>query len=435
VLFRSTDGTITDTTGLDTGDVIPDTGGTSGDTGDDDLGLLNVCGDGMVFNTATGQCEKVTDEGKVVVTGKRDTCPVGTKLNPITGDCDPDWDEGGGDVCGVGEHQDPQTGMCVPDKKELTCPPGKVPNEAGTACIDETVIIAKPESCPVGTKLNPETGECDPDWDEGGGDVCDPGFHQDPKTGMCVPNETKTITCPPGKVLNEAGTACIDETVIIAKPESCPVGTKLNLETGECDPVDDDDTPCADGFHRDKATGLCVPDDDDECKDGFEKVNGVCVPVCKEGYTRNVETGTCEKKETPCPAGQTRNAEGKCVPITNPPVNCQPGYERINGVCVPMCQPGYQRVNGVCKKITTETVTTTPLNAQGERTDPIYAGAMDDFDLFATLEELLKENPDKKDTKKDTKKSKDKTKMATGGHLDDLLAEQMTVDDLLKLLR
>jgi hypothetical protein len=68
----------------------------------------------------------------------------------------------------------------------------------------------------------------------------------------------------------------------------------------------------------------------------------------------------------------------------------------------------------------------------GERTDPIYAGAMDDFDLFATLEELLKENPDKK---KDTKKSKDKTKMATGGHLDDLLAEQMTVDDLLKLLR
>ena len=60
---------------------------------------------------------------------------------------------------------------------------------------------------------------------------------------------------------------------------------------------------------------------------------------------------------------------------------------------------------------------------------------MDDFNLFATLEELLSENSDKKDTKKDNKKSKDKTKMATGGHLDDLLAEQMTVDDLLKLLR
>ena len=72
------------------------------------------------------------------------------------------------------------------------------------------------------------------------------------------------------------------------------------------------------------------------------------------------------------------------------------------------------------------------VSGEGEKTDPIYATGMDDFDLFATLEELLKENPE---PKKDTKKSKDKTKMATGGHLDDLLAEQMTVDDLLKLLR
>jgi hypothetical protein len=47
----------------------------------------------------------------------------------------------------------------------------------------------------------------------------------------------------------------------------------------------------------------------------------------------------------------------------------------------------------------------------------------------------LADNSDKTDKKKDAKKSKDKTKMATGGHLDDLLAEQMTVDDLLNLLR
>jgi hypothetical protein len=178
--------------------------------------------------------------------------------------------------------------------------------------------------------------------------------------------------------------------------------------------------------------------EDEECKTGYEKVNGTCVPVCKEGYVRNLETGVCEKKETPCPAGQTRNAEGKCVPIKKTE-ECKPGFERVNGVCVPVCQTGYKRVNGVCKKITADTVIPTPttsgLSAQGERTDPIYAGAMDDFDLFATLEELLSENSDEKDTKKDNKKSKDKTKMATGGHLDDLLAEQMTVDDLLKLLR
>jgi len=75
------------------------------------------------------------------------------------------------------------------------------------------------------------------------------------------------------------------------------------------------------------------------------------------------------------------------------------------------------------------------VSTEGEKIEPIYAGAMEDFDLFATLQELLADDSGKKDTKKDNKKSKDKTKMATGGHLDDLLAEQMTVDDLLKLLR
>jgi hypothetical protein len=404
-------GNITDTTGLDMGDVIPDGGDDVEElvvTGTDTTGLDmgEVIPDG---GTETGGT--VTDEGKVIITGKKESCPVGTVLNPETGECDPYWDEGGGEVCGTGQVLDPATGMCIDEKEAV-------------------VITGKRDTCPVGTKLNPETGDCDPDWDEGGGEVCDPGFHQDPETGMCVPDEAETITCPPGKVLNEAGTACIDETVIIAKPESCPVGTVLNRETGECDPIDDD-KPCADGFHKD-ATGLCVPDDDEECKTGYEKVNGTCVPVCKEGYIRNLETGVCEKAEKECPAGQTRNAEGKCVPVTKPPVTCQPGYERIDGVCVPICQPGYQRVNGVCKKITPDTVMpTSVIGGQGEKTDPIYAGGMDSFNLLATLQDLLAEEP----PKKDDKKSKDKTKMATGGHLDDLLAEQMTVDDLLKLLR
>jgi len=241
---------------------------------------------------------------------------------------------------------------------------------------------------------------------------CAAGFEPNATGTECVAIKT-TLDCPEGYEPNEAGTECI----AVLKVEECK-----------------------DGKVRDPITGECVLPkvEDDECKTGYERVNGTCVPVCKDGYIRNLETGVCEKKETPCPAGQTRNAEGKCVPIKKTE-ECKPGFERVNGVCVPVCQTGYKRVNGVCKKITADTVIPTPttsgLSAQGEKIDPIYAGAMDDFDLFATLEELLSENSDEKDTKKDNKKSKDKTKMATGGHLDDLLAEQMTVDDLLKLLR
>jgi len=419
----TTGGNITDTTGLDTGDVIPD--------GDDGVEELVVTGTGdKSTNTTVDTLDTtdtgVDDKGTTVITGKREGCPVGTILNRETGECDPYWDETGIE-CAPGFHDD-GTGFCVADddEQELVCDEGFTPNEAGTACIPVTTVTGKRDSCPVGTKLNPETGECDPDWDEGGGDVCDPGFHQDPETGMCVADEEeKPVVCEEGFHLGPDGKTCVADEE--EKPVVCEEGFHLGPDGKTC-VADEDDDKCADGFHRDEATGLCVPDDDEECKDGYEKVNGVCVPVCAEGYIRNLETGVCEKVEDKaCPVGQVRNAEGKCVPIVvtppppPPPKTCPTGFRLVNGVCLPIP--------------TIPTPATSALNAEGEKTDPIYAGAMDDFDLFATLEELLKENSDKTDKKKDSKKSKEKTKMATGGHLDDLLAEQMTVDDLLKLLR
>jgi hypothetical protein len=281
------------------------------------------------------------------------------------------------------------------------------------------------KKCPTGQVYDEELKKCVPIKT----DECAAGFHRDETTGLCIPDEEEA--CPTGFERDEATGKCIPVVTIVDK--KCPTGQVYDEELKKCVPIKTEE--CATGFHKD-ATGLCVPDDDDECKAGYEKVDGKCVPVCKEGYIRNLKTGTCEKAETTCPPGQTKNADGKCVPIviTQPPVNCQPGYEKVDGVCVPVCKTGYKRVNGVCKKIAAETATpsTSALSAQGEKIDPIYAGAMGDFDLFATLEELLKDNPE---PKKDNKKSKDKTKMATGGHLDDLLAEQMTVDDLLKLLR
>lgn len=398
--------TITGANGNDNLETVTVTGGRGNDTvtgvdtitgggGNDGIETVTVvdkkCPPGSVYDEDLKQCVPIET---VTIVDKK--CPPGQVYDEELKKCVPVAD----DSCPTGYERDEVTGKCIPvvtivDKK---CPPGQVYDEDLQQC-----VLVADDSCPT-------------------------GFHKD-ESGKCVPDTKETLSCPEGYEPNAAGTACIPVVTIVDK--KCPPGQVYDEELKKCVPIVDD--KCADGFHRDEATGLCVPDDDGECKTGYEKVNGTCVPVCKEGYIRNLETGVCEKKETPCPAGQTRNAEGKCVPIViTPPVTCQPGYERINGVCVPMCQPGYVRVDGVCQKITPDTVMpTSVIGGQGEKTDPIYAGGMDSFNLLATLQDLLAEEA----PKKDDKKSKDKTKMATGGHLDDLLAEQMTVDDLLKLLR
>ena len=441
--------------------------------------VQDECPEGYVRNLGTGACEKVEDD-----------CPTGYERDEITGQCipvieikdkkcDPGfvYDEDlkmcvavEEEPCDTGYHR--ENGVCVPDE----CPEGYVRNLATGAC--EKVE----EPCPEGYSRDELTGKCIPDilikdkkcdpgyvYDEDlkqcvpikKDDPCAEGFHLE--NGICVPNDDGKCETGYEKVNGACVPVCADgyvrnlATGVCEKAEEpCPTGYERDEITGKCIPVieikdkkcdpgfvyDEDlkqcvpiTTECAPGFHDD-GTGLCVPDDE-ECKDGFEKIGGECVPVCKEGYIRNLATGVCEKPEDKgCPPGQVKDANGKCVPITKPPVECQPGYEKVNGVCVPVCKPGYKRVDGVCKKIATDVVPSTSVyGGEGEKIDPIYAGGMDDFDLFATLEELLADKPDKTDKKKDNKNSKDKTKMATGGHLDDLLAEQMTVDDLLKLLR
>ncbi len=442
-------GNITDTTGLDMGDVIPDGGdgveelvvtGT-GDKDTDKTDTTNVtdtdvedkgevvikdkkesCPVGTVLNPETGECDTVTDEGEIVIKDKKESCPVGTVLNPETGNCDPVTDEGEivikdkKESCPIGTVLNPETGNCDPiveTPAALDCPEGYEPNEAGTACIP--VVVIKDTKCDPGFVYDEDLKQCVAIKGE---DECPTGYHRDEATGQCVP-DTTTLNCPEGYEPNEAGTACIP--VVVIKDTKCDPGFVYDEDLKQCVPIEDE--PCAEGFHLEN--GLCVPDDEG-CKPGFEPVNGTCVPVCAEGYIRNLATGVCEKVEDKsCPVGQVRNAEGKCVPITKT-TECQPGYERVNGVCVPI------------KKVVPPITPTGFLPSaavSGEKTEPIYAGAMEDFNLFATLEELLKENSDKTDKKKDSKKSKEKTKMATGGHLDDLLAEQMTVDDLLKLLR
>ena len=365
------------------------------------------CPEGYEPNAAGTACIPV-----VTIVDKK--CPPGQVYDEDLKQCVFIADE----PCAPGFHKN-DTGLCVADT-DLDCPEGYEPNEAGTECIP--VVVIDDKKCSPGFVYDEVLQKCVPIKTE----ECAPGFHRDETTGLCIPDGEEP--CPTGYERDEITGKCIP--VVIIDDKKCQPGFVYDEDLKKCVPIDDD--KCATGFHRDAATGLCVPDDDGKCETGYEKVNGTCVPVCKEGYIRNLATGVCETEEKACPVGQVKDASGKCVPIKKTE-ECKPGFEKVNGVCVPICQPGYVRINGVCKKIPTEVI---PMQVSGpvesgEKTDPIYAGGMDSFNLLATLQELLADEP----PKKDDKKSKDKTKMATGGHLDDLLAEQMTVDDLLKLLR
>ena len=366
-----------------------------------------TCPKGYELNDAGTECIPIIE-----IVDKK--CPIGQVYDEELKKCVPIKEE----ECATGFHRDETTGLCIPDDEE-PCPEGYERDEITGKCIP--VIVIDDKKCAAGFVYDEELKKCVPVEEE----ECPAGYHRD-ESGTCVQDECpegyvrnlatgvceKPLVCEEGFELNDEGTECIP----VIKVTACPTGQHRD-ETGKCVP---DTEECAEGFHLED--GLCVPDDDEKCKDGYEKVNGVCEPVCKEGYIRNLATGVCEKEEDKaCPIGQVRNAEGKCVPVTTvtPPTVCPTGFKLVNGVCVPITT------------VTPPVYTTGASGAQGEKIDPIYAGGMDDFNLLATLEELLSNEA----PKKDTKKSKEKTKMASGGHLDDLLAEQMTVDDLLKLLR
>jgi hypothetical protein len=393
--------TVTDKKGTDTVTGVDTTG-----TGTDGVDTVTVtggreCAPGF-HDDGTGLC--VADSDKQTL-----SCPEGYEPNDAGTACIPIV-EIVDKKCDPGFVYDEDLKQCVAIAEKppgLDCPEGYEPNEAGTACIP--VIEIKDKKCDPGFVYDEdfkmcvpiEEEPCDPGYHRENGvcvlDECPEGYIRDLETGQCVA-VTETLDCPEGYEPNEAGTACIP----IIDVRECPVGQHRDAN-GKCVPDTDE---CAPGFHLEN--GLCVPDGE-ECEEGYEKINGACVPVCKEGYIRNLATGVCEKVEDKaCPPGQVKNAQGICVPI----------------VQTPPPPP-------VVKKPITTVVPSTGVSASGEKTEPIYAGGMDEFNLLATLQELLKEE----EPKKDTKKSKDKTKMATGGHLDDLLAEQMTVDDLLKLLR
>jgi len=156
------------------------------------------------------------------------------------------------------------------------------------------------QECPLGQVRNLITGECEAVEEEPEPEGCAEGFHEDPVTGLCVPDEEEEeedTTCPPGYI--------------------------YNVVTQECEPVEEEEEGCAEGFHEDPVTGLCVPDDDEEEEE------------CPEGQVRNLNTGLCEIGGTrpitlprvPKPTTPKPTTPKPTTPKpTTPPVTTEPSF-------------------------------------------------------------------------------------------------------------
>lgn len=160
-------------------------------------------------------------------------------------------------------------------------------------------------------------------------DNCPDGMGYSLETGRCSPN------CPQGTYLAENG-LCQSYY-----ERACPDGYQRNAQTGACIPGGDwpDDyrficmPVCPQGYTRDiYHPTRCVPPPDD-CPQGFENFRNQCVPTCEQGSRRN-SYGYCVPPR--CEDGTYPDLRGNCREY-----ECPQGYSNIRGQCYPPCAQGF----------------------------------------------------------------------------------------------
>ena len=332
------------------------------------------CPDG--FQCMGGICVPII--GCNVNSDGTDNCPTGTTC--IDGLCKPSCTDDSmcpdGYSCFLGIcYPDCDTEPCPPDHiclggkciPELSCDPNETdPCPNGFDCIDGICRpVCDPDpgvepNCPPGWDCF-DTGNgtiCVPPCDSG---VCPPGHEC--IGGFCIPpfvcddDQGNTRPCPPGWGCTPEG---------ICRP-LCPGGDD-DCDNGQC--IGDrcwqtcsDTTPCPDGF--DCVDGKCIPqigcNPNRPCPTGYECVGGICRQVCDDS-TNDCPTGfDCwnghcfpECPSEGCPEGH-KCIGGHCIPITgcSDENDCPTGYDCFNGICLPSCDGtpcplGTTCIDGIC---------------------------------------------------------------------------------------
>jgi hypothetical protein len=273
---------------------------------------------------ADGTCEPVV---------RIRTCPSGETLNLRTNACEtpacPSDEKRSAGVCGCPGDQElnADSGKCVaarakransqtpptpqPPAPTPGCAPGDTLGDDGmchrvgatpTSPHPAPPPVGPPPPCPPGTVPASSVGL------NGGGCVCPSGQeHWDPNYNQC------TYLCPPNTDPRSPYCCPLGEVVVNGKCQaSCLPGSMTGPNDACCPPGETD------------INGQCV------CAPTQLTPNGRC---CAFGTT--VVNGQCAG---PCPAQESRNTAGNCVPTS-----CQPGYApNASGGCEPInCQPGY----------------------------------------------------------------------------------------------
>ena len=191
--------------------------------------------------------------------------------------------------------------------------------------------------CPQGYHRdlrNPDQCAADP---TGYGDNCPLGMSYSFETGKCE------ASCPRGFYLNGNG---LCESYYA---RACPKDYTRDSETGKCEPPGTWPLGyrwvclphCPEGTYRDiREPTRCIPPPP-SCPQGYDNVQGRCLPVCDKGVQRDTY-GYCTPPR--CPEGTFQTLRGQCIPI-----GCPQGTETYKGQCMPICDQGLQRdQNGRC---------------------------------------------------------------------------------------